>query len=86
MKLKWVTNTWLDRSPMQTTTMKLDDRTATQSTQRCQVDAEKTIVSKLDLTGKVIGDPKATEQYTADQLAGMGMVGVYVYVEEEINA
>lgn len=27
--------------------------------------------------GNIIGPPKATKDYTAEQLAGMGMVGVY---------
>lgn len=29
------------------------------------------------LAGKIIGDPKATDRYSVDELKAMGMVGVY---------
>lgn len=35
------------------------------------------------LAGKYLGDPQGTEHYTAEQLAKMGMKGVYVL--EEVN-
>ena len=39
----------------------------------------------VDLTKHVIGEPKATAHYTSEQLAAMGLVGLYAVKEEAEN-
>ena len=40
------------------------------------------LVSQYWLQDKVIGKPVPTDYYTVEQLVGMNMVGVYMFVED----
>jgi len=66
--LKWLTNTQLD--PV------IFDAYLGES----QFDAKRR--HQEFLRGKVIGEPRPTERYDQYELRQMGLVGVYVYVEE----
>jgi len=48
-------------------------------TLRGQTQAEAWRLQQQWLSGKMIGSPKATDQYSIQELAAIGMVGVYVF-------
>ena len=67
--MKWITNTYDPKAPdAQFSCARMGDETQAEAWQNYQ----------LWLSNKIIGEPKATKEYTAEQLKAMGMVGVYI--------
>lgn len=73
--LKWVSNTYDPKAKdAKMFVFRMPDET--------QEHAWRTYLQWLN--GKVIGEPQATDHYTVEQLKAMGLVGVYVQVEDYI--
>jgi hypothetical protein len=81
-RLQWLTNLNLDNPPLLNVYSETD---GVEYHYRLETESEALRARQQWLRGKVIGEPRASAEYTVEELQKWGLVGIYDWVPAEPN-